>query len=205
MTISVRLPADCASPEGVTALILRVFRANGALLAAGDRLVGTLGLTSARWQLLGGIAECEESQSVAQLARQIGVTRQAVQRIANELEIEGVVAFRLNPRHKRAQLIELTAHGRLLFEQAMRLQRPWAAQLGRGLTASRAAEACKALDTLLAALGEVATPGPEQMAASGKAVRMDGRPTVGGSGRKSSSDPGQPPCSAAENMCLTTL
>ena len=168
MSISFRLPADRASPELVTELILGIFRANGALLAAGDRLVGTLGLTSARWQLLGGIAGCEESQSVAQLARQIGVTRQAVQRIANELEIEGVVAFRPNPRHKRAQLIKLTAHGRLLFEQAMQRQRPWAARLGRGLTASRAAEACKALDTLLATLGEVASAEPERMTASEK-------------------------------------
>ena len=159
VTVSIRLPADRASPEVVTELILRIFRANGALLAAGDRLVGKLGLTSARWQLLGGIAACEESQSVAQLARQIGVTRQAVQRIANELEVEGVVAFHPNPRHKRAQLIELTVNGRFLFEQAMLLQRPWAAQVGRGLTASRAGEACKVLDTLLAALGEVAASG----------------------------------------------
>ena len=168
MTNSVRQNADRASPEGVTELILRIFRVNGALLGAGDRLVGTLGLTSARWQLLGGIAEREESQSVAQLARQIGVTRQAVQRIANELKVEGIVAFRLNPRHKRAQLIEFTAHGRLLFEQAMQLQRPWAAQLGSGLTASRATEACKALDMLLAALDDAATGGPVRMTASGK-------------------------------------
>ncbi|MDH3233798.1 MAG: MarR family transcriptional regulator, partial [Alphaproteobacteria bacterium] len=41
--------------EAVTALILETFRLNGRLLAAGDRLVGDLGLTSARWQVLGAI------------------------------------------------------------------------------------------------------------------------------------------------------
>ncbi|MBS9721976.1 MarR family transcriptional regulator [Tianweitania sp. BSSL-BM11] len=143
-----------ATPDDVTALILRIFRANGALLAAGDQLVDGLGLTSARWQLLGGIADCEEPQSVAQLAREIGVTRQSVQRIANELESEGVIAYRPNPRHKRAQLVELTSHGREVFEKSMTLQRPWAAGLGRKLTSAQVTEVCKTLDALLTTLKE---------------------------------------------------
>ena len=40
----------------VTALILETFRLNGRLLAAGDALVESLDLTSARWQVLGAIA-----------------------------------------------------------------------------------------------------------------------------------------------------
>ena len=138
-----------SSPEAVTDLILRIFRANGALLAAGDRLAGPLRLTSARWQLLGAIAEQDQPLSVAQLARTMGVTRQAVQRIANELEAGGVVAFRTNPRHKRAQLVELTDHGRDLFERAMDLQRPWAASLGRHLSPTQVAGARETLDVLL--------------------------------------------------------
>jgi len=155
-----------AAPEDVTELILRIFRVHSALLAAGDKLVEGLGLTSARWQLLGGIADREEPLSVAQLAREIGVTRQSVQRIANELETEGVIAFRPNPRHKRAQLVGLTSHGRTLFERSMELQRPWAGALGRNLTASQVTQVCKTLEELLANLkgGEDATPddgGPE--------------------------------------------
>ena len=146
--------AASVSSDAVTALILRIFRLNGALLAAGDRLVGRLGLTSARWQLLGGIVDQEELLSVAELAREIGVTRQAVQRIANELEAEGVVAFRANPRHKRAQLVELTSRGRELFERSIELQRPWAAALGRNLTAAQVADVDEALETLLLALKE---------------------------------------------------
>jgi hypothetical protein len=37
----------------LTDLVLEVFRLNGRLLAAGDRLSKTVGLTSARWQVLG--------------------------------------------------------------------------------------------------------------------------------------------------------
>lgn len=152
--------AGSASPEAMTELILRIFRANGALLAAGDRLVGKLGLTSARWQLLGAIAEQKDPLSVAQLARTMGVTRQAVQRIANELAAGGVVAFRNNPRHKRAQLVELTEDGRDLFGRAMDVQRPWAATLGRSLSAAQAAGTREALDTLLARLGATEATDP---------------------------------------------
>ena len=159
--------AVAVSPEGITELILRVFRVNGALLAAGDRLVAELGLTSARWQLLGGLADQEEPLSVAQLARKMGLTRQAVQRIANELVAEGVVAFRANPRHKRAQLIELTPRGHELYDRSMELQRPWAAALGRDLTAPQVSEAYDTLGVLLLALDRAAMIGTDQNAAIG--------------------------------------
>ena len=40
-------------PNVITDLILETFRLNGQLLAAGDALVSDVGLTSARWQVLG--------------------------------------------------------------------------------------------------------------------------------------------------------
>ena len=48
--------SSAASPNAklLTEIVLLVFRVNGRLLSAGDRLVGDLGLTSARWQMLGG-------------------------------------------------------------------------------------------------------------------------------------------------------
>jgi len=145
-------PDQSACPEAVTELILRIFRANGRLLLAGDQLVAPLRLTSARWQVLGSIAAAEQPQPVAGLARELGVTRQAVQRIVNELALEGVVALQSNPHHKRAQLVVLTDRGQELFEQALALQRPWAAGLAQGLTGSQVAAACDALDALLASL-----------------------------------------------------
>ena len=41
--------------EALTNLMLDLFRLNSLLLASGDRLVAPLGLTSARWQILGAI------------------------------------------------------------------------------------------------------------------------------------------------------
>ena len=120
--------------EAVTALILDVFRLNGRLQLAGDRLVAELGLTSARWQILGAIAYAERPESVAWHARTMGVHRQGVQRIVNELEKEGIVEFQPNPHHKRAHLVVLTSKGQELFESALALQTPWVNDLSDGLS-----------------------------------------------------------------------
>src|SRR5712675_3692141 len=111
--------------EALTNLILDLFRLNSRMLASGDRLVAELGLTSARWQILGGSLTAERPQPVAWLARDLGANRQNVQRIINDLHKEGLVAFDANPHHRRAQLVVLTDKGRQTFDAAMRLQGPW--------------------------------------------------------------------------------
>ncbi len=119
--------------EAVTNLILDLFSLNNRLLSAGDRLVARLGLTSARWQILGAIVAAERSEPVAWLARNLGANRQNVQRIVNDLHKEGLVTFQVNPHHRRAQLVVLTEKGRQTFDAAMRLQAPWINTLSKGL------------------------------------------------------------------------
>ncbi len=51
------------------------------------------------------------SQTVAWIARTIGLKRQGEQRIANELPAEGYVRMIDNPDHKRARLLELSPAG----------------------------------------------------------------------------------------------
>jgi DNA-binding MarR family transcriptional regulator len=124
-----RTPAATA----LTDLILDLFRLNNRMLTAGDRLVADLGLTSARWQVLGTIVTAERRQPVAWLARDMGANRQNIQRIVNDLEKEGLVAFQPNPHHRRAQLVALTDKGKQAFDTAMRLQAPWVNRLSEGL------------------------------------------------------------------------
>lgn len=121
----------------VTELMLETFRLNGSLLAAGDALVADLGLTSARWQVLGAIALSPVALPVAHIARNMGLTRQAMQRLANELERQGLVRFAPNPHHQRAKLVLLTARGRAAYDAAMKRQLPWASRLADGLGARR--------------------------------------------------------------------
>lgn len=120
--------------DALTNLMLDLFRLNGLLLTAGDRLVARLGLTSARWQILGAIVEGERPQPVAWLARDLGANRQNVQRIINDLHKDGLVAFESNPHHRRAQLVVLTEKGRRTFDAAMALQAPWVNSLSDGLS-----------------------------------------------------------------------
>src|SRR5258708_36787187 len=111
--------------EALTNVMLDLFRLNSLLLTAGDRLVAPLGLTSARWQILGAIAYAERPEPVAWLARGLGANRQNVQRIINDLHGEGLVAFEADPHHRRAQRVVLTHTGEPTFAAAMRLQVPW--------------------------------------------------------------------------------
>jgi len=120
--------------DALTDLILDLFRLDSLLLTAGDRLVAPLGLTSARWQVLGAMDAAERPQPVAWLARGMGANRQNVQRIINDLHKAGLVAFAANPHHRRAQLVVLTDKGQQAFDAAMRLQAPWINSLGEGLS-----------------------------------------------------------------------
>src|SRR5437867_1990266 len=83
----------CHTPAGeaVTDLILETFRLNGQLLSSGDQLTRDLSLSSARWQVMGTVGIANTPLPVAQIARNMGLTRQSVQRIADVLAEEGLV------------------------------------------------------------------------------------------------------------------
>jgi DNA-binding MarR family transcriptional regulator len=127
--------------DAITDLVLETFRLNGRLLASGDALVADLGLTSARWQVIGAVALSPVPLSVAQIARNMGLTRQAVQRLANEMEADGLVRFAPNPHHQRAKLVVLTPAGKSAFAAAMKRQGVWASDVGVGLDARKIAAA----------------------------------------------------------------
>ncbi len=126
---SKRTPAG----ETLTGLIMELFRVNSLILNAGDRLAAHLGLTGARWQILGAIVRAGHPQPVAWLARNLGANRQNVQRIVNDLQGMGFITFEPNPHHRRAQLVVLTPEGKEAYEAAMALQAPWVNKLSRGL------------------------------------------------------------------------
>ncbi len=136
----------------VTELILETFRLNGELLIAGDRLVADLDLTSARWQVLGGVGMATTAVPVAHIARNMGLSRQAVQRLANDLAAQGLVAFAPNPHHLRAKLVVMTDKGNSVFKAAMARQAPWAETLAGGLGAADIATTLHVIQSLRARL-----------------------------------------------------
>lgn len=114
-----------AAGIALTELIMETFRLNGKLLEEGNNLTAPLGLTSARWQVLGAIEAEKRPMTVAQIARHMGLTRQAVQRIANELEKLNFITFERNPDHKRAKLVALTDFSKRCLQALDQRQIEW--------------------------------------------------------------------------------
>lgn len=141
-----------------TDLVLEVFQFNGRLLAAGDRLAAPVGLTSARWQVLGALDE--GPLPVSGIARAMGLARQSVQRTVDVLMAEGLVESRPNPEHKRAYLVALTGAGRQTLGRISVVQREWAAAVADGLDPADMARALEVLRALRGRLeaGEGETP-----------------------------------------------
>ena len=111
-----------------TGIVLETFKLGGLFVAEGDKLSAPLGLTSARWKVLGSLAYSEVPLTVSQVARNMGQSRQAVQTIVNILSDAGLVELQNNPAHKRARLVSLTASGKEIYQRMMAIQTPWANQ-----------------------------------------------------------------------------
>ena len=109
-------------------LVLSVFRLNGLLIAEGDTMTANLGLTSARWKVIGVIALSNAGLTVPGIARVLGQSRQAVQRLTDVMVEDGLVEYRPNPKHKRSVLVTLTDTGKDAYNALREVQDPWAIQ-----------------------------------------------------------------------------
>ncbi|MCB1885892.1 MAG: MarR family transcriptional regulator [Geminicoccaceae bacterium] len=156
-----------AEGAALTDLFLAAFPFQGALMAAGERLAGGVGLTAARWQVLSVVARAGRPETVANVARIMGLARQSVQRTANELEKAGLVAFGPNPHHRRASLVHLTDEGQGAFDAIDAAQVPWANALAEGLDGGDIAAAARLLRTLR---GRLEGEGPASYAPTGANV-----------------------------------
>jgi DNA-binding MarR family transcriptional regulator len=109
-----------------TDLVLEIFRFNGQLVFVGDQMTRSLGLSTARWQILGAIALAEAPLTVAEIARNMGLQRQSVQRTVDVLVNADMVVTQENPNHQRARLVVFTPKGRAAYAQAIAIQTGWA-------------------------------------------------------------------------------
>jgi DNA-binding MarR family transcriptional regulator len=104
MTDRLRTDQDLLSGAAITS-----FRLNGQFLALAETLTRPVGLTAAWWQVLGAVLR--EPLPVSAIAREMGITRQSVQRIADLLVERGMAEYRPNPAHRRAKLVAPTQTG----------------------------------------------------------------------------------------------
>jgi DNA-binding MarR family transcriptional regulator len=144
------MPRDDSPEAAFTRLVLLVFRLNGLLLDAGDRLAAPVGQTSARWQVMGVIDH--EPLTVSAVARAMGLRRQSVQRTADLLVADGVAEYLDNPADRRARLLTLTPAGRRALRTIEHAQHAWAAELGEGVGLEPLLQAEAALEKMIALL-----------------------------------------------------
>ena len=140
-----------SDPQAILSdLALTTFRLNGQVLALAEDLARPVGLTAARWQVLGAVLS--EPLPVSAIAREMGMARQSVQRIADILVDSGLAEYMDNPAHRRAKLLAPTDEGLA----AVRRIDPAHAQAAQALVATlgidRATEVVQALHDLSAAL-----------------------------------------------------
>ena len=150
------LPAPSLGAVVVTQLALCVFRLNGVLLHWGDQLVAPLGLTSARWQMLGAIALAGRPLTSPQVGEAMGVTRQGAQKQLNMLLEQGLVEARPNPAHLRSPLYALTPQGLALYRKADAIWSAQAVELASLIPAAEASTTTRTLESMLRELEAVA-------------------------------------------------
>ncbi|MDH6549787.1 DNA-binding MarR family transcriptional regulator [Streptomyces sp. SAI-208] len=136
---------------------LGVFRLNGQFLAVADELAGPAGLTAAWWQVLGAVLR--EPLPVAGIAREMGITRQSVQRIADLLVERGLAEYRPNPAHRRAKLLAPTEQGLAAVHRIDPGHTAFADRLAEAFGQDELAEAVQVLERLSKVLDQLSTEG----------------------------------------------
>ena len=133
-TIDVRQDAVKApvprSPAGeaFNDVLVLVLRLHGSFTAAGEALAKPAGQTLARWVVLD---QCRDAPAtVSAIARRLRQARQSVQRVADLLAADSLCAWRDNPQHRRAKLLELTPAGRAALHAIDAAQHEWCDTLG---------------------------------------------------------------------------
>ena len=143
-------PPMSGAGEALVEVILETFRLNAGLLEVAQRHGAAGELTAAWWQVLGGVID--EPRSVADVGRRMGVTRQAVQRIADLLVERGLAEYRPNPAHRRAKLLACTEAGYWAIRRIAIVNHPWADEVGGQVGEAELRQALQTMRRLLAAL-----------------------------------------------------
>ena len=137
----------------LSGLALATFKLNGQVLELAEQLARPVGLTAAWWQVLGAVLQ--DSLPVAGIAREMGMSRQGVQRIADLLVADGLAEYLPNPAHRRAKLLAPTATGRAAIRRIGPAHAAAAHRLVQTMGRAQLADALDQVRTLSAAFEAV--------------------------------------------------
>ena len=95
--------------EAYRLLMADVYELAGESRRSSEALARGEGQTTARWHVLSVVSD--GPRTVASAARRLGLARQSVQRVVDDLVSAGQVTLEANPDHARAPLVALTEAG----------------------------------------------------------------------------------------------
>jgi DNA-binding MarR family transcriptional regulator len=138
--------------DALTDLVMTTFRLNGLFLQAAESIAGPAGLTAAWWQVLGAVLD--QPRSVAGVSREMGLTRQSVQRTADLLVERGLAEYQPNPAHRRAKLLAPSEAGWSAIRALSPAQHEWANGATRTVSEDEIRAALAVLERLIGVLSD---------------------------------------------------
>lgn len=96
--------------ESYRLLVADVYELAGLSRRTSERTAAAHGQTVARWHVMSALSD--QPQTVSAIARRLGLARQSVQRVADDLVAAALVERSDNPDHQRSPKLSLTPTGR---------------------------------------------------------------------------------------------
>jgi DNA-binding MarR family transcriptional regulator len=144
---------------------LAVFQLNGQFIEVSESMARPVGLTAARWQVLGAVLR--EPLPVSGIARAMGITRQSVQRIADLLVDKGLAEYAPNPAHRTAKLLRPTQQGRAAVQRIGPAHAALAKRLADELGPEDFTTTLRVLKRLSEAMDSITAPATHHRSAAG--------------------------------------
>jgi len=129
----------------ITWLVRRLFRA---MAQKASEAMEASGISAADRAVMEFLSRDEEL-SVPEIAARYQVSRQHVQKTVNNLQQNGLVKTKPNPRHKRSSLLSLNAKGRRLLTEIGKIDKKLTTTAFGELSANKKRVTRETLETLL--------------------------------------------------------
>lgn len=125
-------------------LFREVFELQAVLSNIMDKVHEQAGLSTSQLKIMRALSNIGPG-TVPDIAAVLGVSRQFVQTVCNDLLSSGFLEFTDNPRHKRSKLASLTEPGRSAFSQARQKENEIIEKALPNIDPGKATEACELL------------------------------------------------------------
>jgi DNA-binding MarR family transcriptional regulator len=138
--------------EALFELVFATARTFFRLRAAGSRIGAVTPWGGGLLGMLHGL-KWGGPQTVPQIARSRPVSRQRIQKLADEMAADGLVEFVDNPAHRRSKLVRLTRKGEAAYDELRAAMLALCEEMAAGMDAGHIETARAVLDELARKLG----------------------------------------------------